>query len=285
MDLKLISVFLTVHKYKSYTEAAHVLEVSLPAISKAIKKLENQLNMQLFVKSGRNMTCTKVGEQLALECNRGMYIINNAISTSNHFVVYCPEDLIQITRELPDTTFLLPPNEQERLLVDLRLQKVDLAIDAVTTDDKSFICEPITREKLNVICRVDHPRLSGTNITPSQFSAENHIAYKRKFNGQSIFDNLVDSQNQSTLSRNVAMEVSSSHSICMIIAQTDYIGIVRESISKKWAEKLELNVMALPDNIEIEVQLNLIYHQRFKNDQNHQKMRELIKRNIQKFCQ
>lgn len=83
MDLKLIHVFLTVYKYQSYTGAAHALEVSQPAVSQAIKKLEASLNTQLFVKTGRTITSTRAGEQLAIEFDRGMEIINNALSSSH----------------------------------------------------------------------------------------------------------------------------------------------------------------------------------------------------------
>lgn len=285
MDLKLIHVFLTVHKHQSYTEAAHVLGVSQPAVSKSIKKLEASLNKKLFFKAGRNMTCTTAGEQLALECSRGMEIINNAVSTNYNFIAYCPEDLIPISRELPDTVFRLPPDQQEELLTDLRLQKVDLAIDVIDSIDKTFICEPICTEKFKVICRTNHPRISGPNITPLQFSSESHIGYKRKFNGHSIFDVQAHKQVKGELKREVVMEVSSSHSICMIVAQTDYIGIVRESITTKWAERLGLNVMALPKEVELTLQLNLIYHQRFRQHADHKQVREQIKRTVQQICQ
>lgn len=284
MDLKLIHVFLTVYKYQSYTEAAHALEISQPAVSQAIRKLEASLNTQLFAKQGRKITSTRAGEQLAIEFGRGMDIINNAASASHKFIVYCPEDLIGITRDFPETTFRLPPNHQHELLDDLRLQKVDLAIDVAANIDSTFISEPICREKFKVICRQDHPRLSGEFITPSQFSAESHIGYKRRFNGQSVFDIEVGRQNIG-LQRNLVMEVSSSHSICMIVAQTDYIGIVRESISRKWANKLGLSVMTLPEEAQLEMELNMIYHQRFKNLASHKEIRSLIKQRVKEICQ
>lgn len=284
MDLKLIHVFLTVHKHQSFTEAAYVLGVSQPAVSQAIKKLEASLETKLFIKSGRVMTCTRAADQLAEECSRGMDIIHNAISTTQHFIVYCPEDLIQITRELPETTFKLPPTLQEKLLHDLRLQKADLAIDFIGHHDKSFISEPVCTEQFKVICRNDHPRLSGSTITKSEFSSESHIGYKRKFNGLSIFQSQVDMQDEVDLERKVIMEVSSSHSICMIVAQTDYVGVVRESVTKRWADRLGLKEMNLPKGSEVAFSLNLIYHQRFRHHKDHAQMREAVKAKLIEIC-
>ncbi|PML37874.1 hypothetical protein BCT77_15240 [Vibrio breoganii] len=213
-----------------------------------------------------------------------MDIIHNAISTTQHFIVYCPEDLIQITREMPSTTFKLPPTLQDTLLTDLRLQKVDLAIDFISNHDKSFISEPVCTEQFKVICRNNHPRLSGSIITKSEFSSESHIGYKRKFNGMSIFQSQVDRRDDADLERDVIMEVSSSHSICMIVAQTDYVGVVRESVTKRWADKLELRVMDLPKGSEVEFPLNLIYHQRFKHHGDHAEMREIVKEKLIEIC-
>ncbi|GEA51480.1 LysR family transcriptional regulator [Vibrio inusitatus NBRC 102082] len=284
MDLKLIHVFLTVHKYQSFTGAAEALGVSQSAVSQAIKRLEVSLQKKLFIKSGRTMICTRTADQLAIECGRGMDIIQNAISTTHHFIVYCPEDLIQITREMPHTTFKLPPTLQETLLSDLRLQKVDLAIDFISDCDNSFISERVCTEQFKVICRHDHPRLSGNTITKEEFSSESHIGYKRKFKGMSIFQSQIDRNEMTDLERNVVMEVSSSHSICMIAAQTDYVGVVRESVTKRWADKLGLSVMDFPKGSEVEFPLNLIYHNRFKNHSDHAEMREAVKAQLIEIC-
>ncbi|PTO73173.1 LysR family transcriptional regulator [Vibrio splendidus] len=284
MDLKLIHIFLMVHKHQSFTEAAEVLGVSQSAVSQSIKKLETSLEKKLFVKSGRTMSCTRAADQLAVECSRGMDIIHNAISTTQHFIAYCPEDLMQITRELPKTTFKLPPTLHEKLLTDLRLQKVDLAIDFTNQHDRSFISEPVCTEKFKVICRKGHPRLSGRTISRDEFSAESHIGYKRKFNGLSIFQNQVETQDGIDLERDVVMEVSSSHSICMIVAQTDYVGLVRESVTKRWADKLGLLVMNLPSGAELEFPLNILYHQRFQHHSDHAEMREMVKSKLIEIC-
>ncbi|RRJ30874.1 LysR family transcriptional regulator, partial [Pseudomonas aeruginosa] len=49
-----------------YTVAAQKLYISQPALSMTIKKLENELNTQLFIKKGRSIQLTESG-QLLLE--------------------------------------------------------------------------------------------------------------------------------------------------------------------------------------------------------------------------
>ncbi|EJG0634039.1 LysR family transcriptional regulator [Vibrio parahaemolyticus] len=50
MDLNLINTFLVVVEHKSYTKAAEHLGLTQPAISSAMKRLEQLTNKTLFVK-------------------------------------------------------------------------------------------------------------------------------------------------------------------------------------------------------------------------------------------
>lgn len=50
MDLNLIQTFLVVAEFQSYTKAAEQLGLTQPAVSAAIKRLEQVVDKQLFVK-------------------------------------------------------------------------------------------------------------------------------------------------------------------------------------------------------------------------------------------
>ena len=54
MDIKQISYFLAVAQEKSFSKAAENLTVSQPTLSVAVKKLEEELGVQLFYSFSRS---------------------------------------------------------------------------------------------------------------------------------------------------------------------------------------------------------------------------------------
>ena len=68
INLELYKVFYTVAKCKSITKAANELCLSQPAVSQAIKQLENQLGGKLFNRVSRGMELTEKGGKQVFEC-------------------------------------------------------------------------------------------------------------------------------------------------------------------------------------------------------------------------
>ncbi len=63
-NFNLYHIFYTVAKCKNISGAARELYISQPAISKAISKLEQNLNVSLFLRSSRGVTLTESGKLL-----------------------------------------------------------------------------------------------------------------------------------------------------------------------------------------------------------------------------
>ena len=57
-----LNYFLTTARHLNFSEAADELYISYSALSKAMTRLETQLNVKLFEKNGRNIKLTKYGK-------------------------------------------------------------------------------------------------------------------------------------------------------------------------------------------------------------------------------
>ena len=56
MDLKSLNYFISVYELKSFSAAAKACFIAQPSISSAIAQLEQQLNVQLFIRHARGVT-------------------------------------------------------------------------------------------------------------------------------------------------------------------------------------------------------------------------------------
>lgn len=62
MTINQLEYFCTVSQYHSITQAAQKLYVTQPAISNAIRELEKEFSVNLFLRSKNHLTLTKEGE-------------------------------------------------------------------------------------------------------------------------------------------------------------------------------------------------------------------------------
>ena len=109
VNLELYRVFYTVAKSGSLTKAAEELYISQPAVSQAIKQLENQLGGKLFNRTHRGMELTETGgKQIFSTVEKALKLFEEAESkyaelkdTATGVVRICASDTVS-------THFLLP---------------------------------------------------------------------------------------------------------------------------------------------------------------------------------
>lgn len=78
VDLELYRVFYVVANNENITKASKALMISQPAVSKAIKSLEDQLGGKLFVRTKRGVHLTDEGKEFYLYIKKAMDAISNA---------------------------------------------------------------------------------------------------------------------------------------------------------------------------------------------------------------
>lgn len=86
INLELYKIFLSVANNKNITRASKELRISQPAISKAIKNLEESLGGQLFIRTQKGVVLTKEGEELYKYVSKGLEYINNAENKFNELI-------------------------------------------------------------------------------------------------------------------------------------------------------------------------------------------------------
>ncbi|HFH9837314.1 TPA: LysR family transcriptional regulator [Streptococcus suis] len=79
MNLQHLRYFLTLADLEHYTEAAKQLHITQPTLSHAINMLENELQISLFSKQGRNVLLTEQGKEFYTTVRSSLAILDTGI--------------------------------------------------------------------------------------------------------------------------------------------------------------------------------------------------------------
>lgn len=274
VDLNLLPIFLEVYQQRSITLAADVLNLTQPAVSGAIKRLQNTLGVELFVRDGRGISPTNAGIQFARQLLPAYNLVNDALNnvsgfdeqTPRSFLVYVNESIMSLLQPLveSDTSmgnceieFQLTPNNEEELQQQLSHQKVDLAIDIGELISPFYATQPFYQEELVAIYSANHPRLDHV-LTKEQFYQEKHVVIKVRRAGLNILPYF----SEDLLStRKISCECQSMFAVMALVSESNCIGISTPLMVEKHAHKFAIQYSTLPFKMK-PIQHNMIWHQR-----------------------
>lgn len=146
IDLNIYKTFYFVAKYRSFTKASEQLYISQPAVTQAIKKLEEQLNIELFKRTSNGILLTKAGEivyyyaeQLCdlayanvnlIETIHNEQICNINIGVPTHIgTFYFVEFLKKFREKHPSVKINIINKKSDEMLKMLIKRELDLVID------------------------------------------------------------------------------------------------------------------------------------------------------------
>ena len=277
MDLNLLTTFLAVYKHSSITVASEQLDISQPAVSAAIKRLESVVRKALFVREGRGIAPTGAAVSLANKIEDPLNIIGTVEQQKDDLKVYCTESLLHFVSQVEGVSFTEAPLEEEELFDALTAQKVDIVIDVLSSKKHSLIEETIVDEEPVCLTRINHPRI-GETLSKEEYFQEEHIALKIKRANMNTVEFLSESDIEP---RKVRIETSSISSMLILTSTTDYIAASTRSFAEMLAPALGLRVHAIPIKLR-PITFRMLYHRRYANDEQHIKTREAIKSALRK---
>jgi DNA-binding transcriptional LysR family regulator len=157
---KLLKTFRVVYETKNFSKAAENLFISQPAVSTQIKQLEEELDVALFVRNGRQeIITTKQADVLyhhLLNLADDWEDILQAIKTqtvpketckivaSNTFAVYyLPELMKELVQYFPDVSFVLEMDNSEAVLDKIEKHQAHLGFI-----EKPLVTDSIIRQEL-----------------------------------------------------------------------------------------------------------------------------------------
>lgn len=190
MTLSELRFIVAVAKERNFRRAAEKCFVSQPALSLAIKKLEEDLGVLIFERSRTDVSATPIGEQIVQQAIRAIEEVNqireiaklgnNQLSGPFRLgLIYSvgPYLLPEIIPTLRETAPEMPLDIEENLTTALEMQLkngvIDAAVVALPFNVAGINTVPIYDEKYVVMVPIDHAWANKKSIHAEELADEN----------------------------------------------------------------------------------------------------------------
>lgn len=163
MNLRDLKYLVAVAKEQHFARAAEKSFVSQPTLSMQIKKLEDELGVQIFERSQKNFLVTKVGKEIIKKAEvilrEAEEIKNIAQNSKDPFSgelriggfptlasYFFPKVIGKISKKFPQLKLLLIEEKTEELLRKLQNGEIDTAFIAMPVSNETLLSQKIFEE-------------------------------------------------------------------------------------------------------------------------------------------
>jgi len=166
-----IRAFVTIAQQGSFTKAAELLQSSRAHVSRQLAQLEQQLGVQLIIRTTRAQRLTPIGEQFFKQCLTSLQGINQAVIAAKDdteqlqgkISINCVggvigEDILtniisDFNRQYPDIVVELDFSSSR---VDLIAETFDLVVRMGSLEDSGLVARKLTDIKVQVLASPDY---------------------------------------------------------------------------------------------------------------------------------
>ncbi len=268
LDTKIFT-FLKVAEFKNYTKAATSLNLTQPAVTQHIRKLEEYYNCKLIDIVGKSINLTEEGEALYNYANfqvaNEKQLIGRLKSIETPLKVgatlsiadYYLPSYLNLYMGNSNELFSLTVKNTKSIIEMLMNNELYCAFIEGIFDKSLFNFYEFCNTKFTPVARKGHP-LDGKESDLSEFHNYPLILREVGSGTREIFENYLYQNNDSILSFNKIFEISSFGIIKKVLKNSDAISFMYEEVAKREVELGELSYLSLK-GYSIERPLYFIY--------------------------
>ncbi|MCS6764446.1 MAG: LysR substrate-binding domain-containing protein [Candidatus Protistobacter heckmanni] len=192
MTLVELKYIVAVARERHFGRAAEACFVSQPTLSVAVKKLEDELNMQIFERGTGEVSLTPSGEQVVAQAQRVLEQTQAIRELARHGkdplsgplrvgVIYTigpyllPTLVPQLLETVPEMPLLLQENFTVKLLELLKQGEIDCAIMAEPFSDAGLTVRPVYDEPFVVAVPRNHELAKRRSVPPEELKKQNML--------------------------------------------------------------------------------------------------------------
>ena len=291
IDLNLLKPLQALLTTASVTKAADAINLSQPAMSRALDRLRYVLKDPLLVRSGRGMVLTPRAEELKEPVKDALAHVAQVLAPSvfdpgdatQEFRIMAPDYVAQLIMpelfarlsDIAPNVKLTLENLSDETLTDLQKGKIDLGFGVV--DDgpmlENVASQALFEDRQVCLMRKGHP-LVQSRFGIKEYAEASHALLSITGRGNGRIDDVLADHG---LSRAITLRVSNFLTIGSFIESSDLI----ITVPAKLADQImtpHLVTRPLPRKLQTPgFTVSQIWHERFTKDPAHQWLRRMVK--------
>ncbi len=186
-DLDKLKIFVTVAEKGKINQAAHILHLTQPSISRAIQKLEDSFGAVLFTRSREGVQLTKAGRLLYEQASAMLHKLEDVQAQAQHMdeilaghltvgtyetlaEYLWPDFLMHFHREHPHLQISLKTSLSKNPLSDLMGGRIDLLVDAEPNLKSAVVSWPLYTDKFAFYIAADN-KLAAASENSTSFKS------------------------------------------------------------------------------------------------------------------
>ncbi len=262
ITIKQIRAFLAVVEVNSFAEACGLLHISQPALSVAIKNLEETVGGKLLARSTRTLSLTPEGELFLPVAKRLLEDFDNAFIELHELFslqrgnlslaampsfasTHLPQHLASFNKKHPDIKIKIHDVIAENAVEMVQTGKVEFAIsfDPGISDDLNF--EALFSDKFIAAFPKDHELMKIKKLKWQHLVKHPFITLQRPSSIRLLMDNILAEQN---IFLNVAFETNQLATVVQMVATELGISAI-PSLYKQQMQSLDVEFRELAEPI------------------------------------
>lgn len=187
-----LQAFISVAEFGSFARAAEELNITQSALSRRIKKLEEDLGTRLLDRTTRRVSVSLVGEEFLPEAVRIVDEFNQSLTDIRDLVqirtgtvaistnmtladTLLPEIIAEFKSENPRVRVRLTESSSPAALDRVLQRKSEMALAQFGEGHPELAFEPLFEDKFVLICHRDHPLAVRSDLTWKDLATHNFI--------------------------------------------------------------------------------------------------------------
>lgn len=209
MTLRHMKIFISVYKHKSVTKAAESLNMTQPAVSRAIQEIEGYYGVRLFERINRRLSVTELGKRFyerVLQITESFDIMEKELRNWDNIGILrvgasitigsflLPDIASKFSRDFSGVELYAVVSNGKTLEKKLLENELDVALIEGGVNEERLYAEPFRSDRLVLVLPPDSPLLEKKALCLKDIAKEKFLLREKGSVGRQMLDGVFEAR-------------------------------------------------------------------------------------------